>query len=143
MSFPVQGYFDPRSVPLFVREPTSQQAAFQQNNVSPHGDTLRSTYTVPSGKLALIGFISAFVFRRKVDSSVGNVEVIIDSSVRGNLAKINMRDNTLGAIQRLTQPGDFLESGEAITINTEDDGTDGKIDYRIMTSATEFEEPPQ
>jgi len=143
MSFPVQGYFDPRSVPFFVREPTSEEAAFSGNNVAPHGDTLRSTYTVPTGKLAKVSDVSAFIFRRTVDSGVGNVEVIIASSVRGNMALIKMRDNTLGANQRLSQNGDFLESGEAITINTEDDGTDGRIDYRVMVSATEFEEPPQ
>ena len=123
MSFPVQGYFDPRSVPFFVREPTSQQCAFQGNNVAPHGATLRATYTTPAGKLAKIGFITSFVFRRQNGTGDGNAEVDIDSSIRGRFVKMNFRSPTLGDSQRSNSVGDFLESGEAITITTEDDST--------------------
>lgn len=141
MSAPIQGYFDPRGVPFFARNPSSEEAQFSQNNVAPHGDTLRATYTVPASRLAKIGFIQGFIFRRTVAGVIDNVEVVYQSDIRGTLEMIKFRNNTLGATQRVSDSGDFLESGEAITINTEDDSTGGAMDYDLIMSVTEFDEP--
>jgi len=125
---------------IYEKNPLSKSAEFTQNNVAPHVETIRATYTTPNVRLAQIEMIELFVFRKTAGSSIGNVEVKIDSSIRGRLATIIFRDNTVGEFNSQ----DFsktllLESGEIITITTEDDSTGGQINYSINVGITEFD----
>lgn len=126
---------------IYEKNAISESAEFTQNNVAPHGDTLRATYTVPNTKLAEIQMIELFVFRRSAGSSIGNVEIKVDSSIRGRLATIIFRDNTVGAVSSQNFGKSLLlETGEIITISTEDDSTGGTLNYSINVGITEFDE---
>ena len=125
---------------IFDRNPTSQNAQFVQNNVAPHGDTLRATYTTPALKLAEIQLIEAFVFRKQVAGTVDNVIVKIKSSISGRLATIIFRKNVVGDVFSTNFSRNLiLEAGEIITIETEDDSTGGQINYAINVAITEFD----
>ena len=125
---------------IFERNPLSKKVEFTQNNVGPHGSTIRATYTVPSNKLAQIGLITGLLFRKQVASALDNVIVKFEASIAGRLLTFMFRQNAVGdQVQESISRNKLLESGEIIEIETEDDSTGGQINYALNVAITEFD----
>ncbi len=135
---PIQGNAASRQI--FERNPESKKAEFVQNNVAPHGSTVRATYTVPANKQAQIDLITGFLFRRSAAAPEDTVTVKITASIGGRLLTLQFKDNTVGfTIKESFSRNKLLEPGESVEIETEDDSTGGAINYMLNAAITEFD----
>jgi len=129
----------------YDRNPASKCDQYQ-NTLSPHGQTVRLTYTVPAGKKAMVELLQADVFRRTVATTAAypssswnltpsgeSIKYILLSTLTPEQNAIGDKDyRELGATLALF-PGDKVEG---ITV---DGGTGGTAMYYLSYKITEFD----
>jgi hypothetical protein len=120
-------------------------ARYNSEGVAPHAETSRATYTVPAGRIGLVGPVSIYVRRNTVAAPVGWIKILVryDEHVTHNLrnlaelwTKMNVADNE----RRLDLSVQvWLYEGDMVDIRTTDLGTGGTNDYLVSALVNTFE----
>jgi len=122
----------------YDRNPALQAIAYVIDNVSPHAETLRASYTVPTGKKAWVQTEDVFLRRRTAPTTAGLVfGKIVVVNVHLMEAAFNSAIVDTIATKDLA-PQMLLQAGQSIGIYTADASTGGAIDYYITGQITEF-----
>ena len=112
--------------------------------LSPHGATVRATYTVPAGKKAYIGFCIAYIKRWTAAFPQGfprascYVELLAGGSMNlvesvSPMTAVDVDVNTFG------NTGMFALPGDVITLLTEDNSTNGTVQYLLDAAIATFD----
>jgi len=123
----------------YDRNPISQSISYVAGNVAPHSATTRATYTVPTGKKALIGGTQNLIRRATVAGTVG--EVLVEFIMPGLMVLIDIHENnTVGSqSKREISPNSLLLEGDLVQIETIDESTGGTMDYWLYMTVTEID----
>jgi hypothetical protein len=128
----------------YDRNPSSQWLGFFNNNTPPHSDTQRWTYTVPSGKKAMLEYASAYVRRSAAATTVGRVQASIRVTPSGGgvhtITIAQILTNNVGDSDRMDLgQGFLLFAGDKIEGYTEDTSTGGTVNILLRAKLTEFD----
>jgi len=107
--------------------------------VAPHSVTVRATYTVPTGKKALIGAICLQFLRVTAAGTVGQIHAYFDIGPGLGLTG-QMLDNNVGAhLEREVNMNSVLLEGEGLGLSTLDLSTGGTVNYGLSAAIMEFD----
>lgn len=126
-------------VPLPYRILDTFRVYYAQTGVSPHSETERARWTVPSDRYGKLQHAYLRVRRATAASTVGTVrariEVLHDGTEVNYVLEARMVDNNVNATQfQILGLNIWLLPGEAVRIVTGDDSTGGTIDYTIYVN---------
>jgi hypothetical protein len=128
----------------YDRNPVQKVNNYNATLVTPHSITERWSYTVPSGKKAMVEILEAEVLRAQAASTVGLAEALIALTPSGGSEKsvlcARIFDNTVAA--RSTQAigsALLLLADDKLTGKTVDTSTGGSCDYYLAYKITEFD----
>jgi len=122
------------------RNPVRQTLTYSGTGIAPHATTQRFSYTVPSGKKAIVLAAQANLQR----ATAATTAAITRASVQlQNTLVVDARisyDNNVGAraSMNIAQAGVLLP-GETVIGQTRDTSTGGTVDYEIDCLITEFD----
>lgn len=128
----------------YDRNPLAVTAVYEGSGLAPHGFTIRSTYTVPSGKKAWLDSLFTLVRRITVAAPAATVQasVYYDPVVGSNayLGRALLWTNAVDDkdVVQLS-PGSVMFAGDSINIATGDGSTGGTVDYNTYIKVTEFD----
>lgn len=125
------------SINWFDRNPSSASIQYVANGVAPHTDTVRASYTVPTGKKGFIEACMAKVLRETVAAPVGIAEAFIFVGAR--LIEAATLGNVVGSSDSvaLGQSG-WLGAGSVVQLRTADVSTGGTVSYYVSAKVAEF-----
>ena len=126
-------------VEWYDRNPIQTSVSYLASNVPPHEWTLRSSYTVPSGRKALLCGCHMIIRRRTAPTTAG--DFYAESYCFGTgVACIHSSSGVVGGGESISMGcWAVAEEGEDVTIETWDDSTGGAVDYSLLVSITEFD----
>lgn len=110
----------------------------------PHAPTVRSTYTVPVNKKAIINMISMFMERQSNASSADISDIVyLVTRLAGGVVTIGRLTDVLDANHDIATDsfslGATLLAGDKIEIVTSDLSTGGGIYFNTLAVITEFD----
>ena len=126
----------------YDRNSAAASVAYAAGSVAPHADTVRATATIAAGKKAFIDGTSLASARITAATTLGLGYIYASYTPSGGSATIYLLspqyNNTIGAIVNPILGGSIIiNSGDAISIGTNDSSTGGTISYymylRYMT----------
>ncbi len=139
MSVSIVAYGQARPM-WYDRNPADKSITYFVQAQAPAADTQRASYTVPTGKKAVMSWGQVKVVRNAVAAPAGRViayirlfatnidfAAIIYTNVQGD------KDGQFGAFTGVLQAGDQVE------IRNADASTGGSVDYGESTELTEFD----
>ena len=119
--------------------------SFAQDNVAPHGPTVRAAYIVPANRKAFVSGISIVVVRSAAATAVGNLVQYVTRTLIGGTPRAMGRGN----ISLLNAVGDrdrteigqglILQAGQEFQLLTQDNSTDGTLNYAGACQWVEFD----
>lgn len=119
---------------------------FAANNLAPHSETVRDSYTVPSGKKMFLEAVYVYIFIADAASIPGTKFTAISITPNGETrytlyrALLSDSENAGGNKDQWTVGGSaMLFPGDAVEIRTLDSGTDGQLDVVASWKGTEFD----
>jgi len=119
---------------------TVRSLAFTQDNVTPHGPTIRAEYTVPTGKKARVGATGGSCLRYTAATTVGLVTLIIRVDV-AEPSTVQHLNNTVGHREWASVNSDVVvPAGSSMSIWTRDQSTGGGMSYKSGISILEFDD---
>jgi hypothetical protein len=126
------------------RNPITTLYVYSAAGVAPHTTTPRWTYTVPSGKKAMIEFLHVRILRSAAATTAGKVTAAISITPSGgpsaDIMVANILTNNVGDREALVSGATLtLLAGDKIAGYTSDASTGGTIDYVLACKATEFD----
>jgi len=135
---PNESQVSPRAL-YYDRNPIARMIYYRANGVAPHAATQRASYTVPTGKKALVVGASAMMMRATAATSLGRVH-----SFGGTASSIAFdcyhKNNTVDSMVTVQNPIQYpFFEGVQLSLATEDLSTGGTMDYDISTTFTEFD----
>ena len=116
---------------------------YQDNNLAPHADTTRFTYTVAAGKRAIVELLDINLFRNVAASSAGLAGAYFEVQPSGgsfaNVFRVEFLDNTANyRVKDSLAPQLWLFAGDAIRARTYDGSTLGGVRYYVSYKLTLF-----
>jgi len=122
----------------YDRNPQEVSITFGAADIAPHATTTRATYTVPTGKKAMVMSGYSEMLRKTAATAVGNSYAIIKRAAL-YLIGLFMRKNTVGdQVNEAIGINAMLLAGQALELVTSDASTAGTIDYEIDAHIIEF-----
>jgi len=122
----------------YDRNPIAKSQAYNGSGVAPHSMTVRATYTVPTGKKALIAFAEGVIVRVTAATAVGWVEVLVQGA-NNEAFRLNHINNTVNSYEQgRTYVGYVLLAGQDINLQTQDLSTGGTLSYNVFITSMEF-----
>jgi len=123
----------------YDRNPIIRSMDFTSVGVAPHGDTIRASWTVATGKKAFIVSVHAGVTRQTAATTAGifraYVKVVgvraLDALESGN----TVGDGGFGGVGY----SGFAMAGDVIELHTADSSTGGTCAYSVGGSVVEFD----
>ncbi len=128
---------------FYERNSLSRMNAFLLTGVAPHILTVRSTYTVPPNRRAVLtsGWIKQF--RATAAAPVGFMQSGLYASINGvvsQVLEIDNIDNAIGPRYIVSSPFQvWLNAADIITLRTRDTSTGGTMDFSGSFSYMEFD----
>lgn len=108
--------------------------------LSPHADTIQSSYTVPSGKKAIILSVVVWVRRVTAPTASGDVTVNITFSGLGPIAYFHDQLPNVRDSYSLTQYGQIsMDTSQAVEVHTADASTGGTVEYLASLYILEYD----
>jgi len=128
----------------YDRNPTSIQKLHADAGRSPHSETERWTYTVPSGKKALIESLYIKIMRATAASSAVLVLAAVQLGLGGGTNYYHwiaaLRTNNVGDKDDIIiGQSIILNAGDVLRAISSDSSTGGTVDYYILAKITEFD----
>lgn len=125
--------------PLPYRIVNTDRINYAETSISPHGETERVRYTVPSNCFAFVQHVWIRVRRATAASTLGwvraRVEVLHDGTSVNYVLDCWHRDNTVDSTAFTTLATNiWLLPGDAIRIVTSDASTGGTMDYYVYVN---------
>lgn len=122
----------------YDRNPQLTRLAYNVGAVAPHAATTRATYTVPSGKKAIVTTVSLQVLRESAAAPVG-LSGCLFGQAGGTSGTAYMLKNNVGDSQTLYLGTTALvAAGEDVTISSVDLSTGGTHRFSMFVSVVEF-----
>ena len=114
------------------------------NNIAPHADTVRSTYTVASGRKVLIELGHTALTRQVAAAPVGLYYATTYIAAGGNTPRYihNMsKDNTVQPADIVVQAYSAVTvyASETVNVLTGDQSTGGQVNYVVMWKGTLYD----
>ncbi len=123
----------------YDRNSTTPNVSVIAQNVAPHAQLTRVTYTVPTARKAIITAITIETIRITAAAPVGNVNWLVNAN-GVTISSGESLDNTVGGNQRIaTGCGQIALAGGVINVQDTDAGTGGTVDYFESVAVTEFD----
>lgn len=126
------------------RTPVAKASNYGADGIGPHGTTVRSTYTVPSGKKALLMGAQVNAYRATAAAPVGKVmaKLVVSPAVGGGTNPVlrSSAGNAVGELfgDNIGEVGVF-SAGDVASLTSEDASTGGTVDYRLSMNLSEFD----
>jgi len=127
------------ATPFYDRNPSSIVTFSSNNtNISPHGNTNRASYTVPSFRNAMMAAVCNTMHRRTVATTAAETQLVTNSTICGyDLRDLN---NTLDAFTRLAISSQgLMKAGSVQNVVTHDLSTGGTMDYYYNAEIIEYD----
>lgn len=127
----------------YDREVINQSIRFDASNISPHSITLRATYTVPSGKKAMLEFVTVGWRRISIASTPGSIWLYVQyipSAGEGTYLYRNVfvtNDMSICVNDVVTNFG-VMKEGDKIEFYTADNSSGGTCSYLFNAKIFEF-----
>jgi len=123
----------------YDRNPSQAGIYYSQTNIAPHGNTVRATYTAPSGKKAFVAAGQLDVRRRTAATTLGMV--LASLTFAGTIGFQALHENNTVDSRRSieTSVGGVLFAGQALQLQTQDGSTGGAMDYILTALIVEFD----
>ena len=130
----------------YDRNPISIERSYYGDNL-PHTSTQRWSYTVPSGKKAILEICFAVILRvsaaETADEVIGGIWIQPSGSSNVAIVYTTMLTNNVGDMDKTSLGQSLtLKAGDILQAITQDLGTGGLIRYRIAAKITEFDANP-
>jgi hypothetical protein len=110
------------------------------NAIAPHGSTQRATYTVPTGRKAMVEAINVNIFRDVVATTAGLALAQSTVPGGGSLDALNVNGNVVGnGAQKLAGVQMLLNAADNTKIFTQDASTGGSHAYSVTATIAEFD----
>lgn len=127
----------------YDRNPKSIEFIYDASPVSPHAQTTRESYTVPTGKKAILESTFCLFSRISIATTVGVVVARFDFTEDGGneiiTPKYELLDNTVGAyITGVYIFNKLMKEGDKFEITTADISVGGEMGYTISAQINEF-----
>jgi hypothetical protein len=123
----------------YDRNPAIQHVIYAATGVAPHGGTSRATYTVPSGKKAIVEAAHVAVTRQTAAAPVGLISFRL-TIAGANLGSLYYMRNAVGDYEQLTDlTGGLFPAGTAFDLDTTDASTGGTCAYHGGVKIMEFD----
>ncbi len=121
------------------RNPADRSLNSGTGTVGPHSNTIRSTYTVPAGRKAIIHGQFLEIIRIAAAAPVGLA--FVETSINGaRFLPMESLDNTPNLAQRIAIPdGRFLAAGDLVDVTTGDASVGGTNRFMWGVLITEFD----
>jgi hypothetical protein len=128
----------------YDRNPLNVPFQYAADGVGPHVDTIRTTYTVPGARKALIEFAHIRVERAGVAAPVGRVVLYVTYIPNGGATFELLIDVDIGNVVNIDDYHDTVMqfiagAGDRFDIHSADNSTGGTMNYRCTVTATEFD----
>lgn len=127
----------------YDRNLTPQLQRYMSGQIAPHASALRINYTVPAGKMAIIGGAIATMMRGVAATSVAEWAIQLGVTYStGNLMIVELYSlsNAIGAFGQSVSSGQIiLPSNSVVTGYTWDLSTGGTVRYTISLDLNEFD----
>jgi len=128
----------------YDRNPVQRADSYLASDLAPHTETTRLTYTVPSGKKAMIEEISGRVLRTAAATTLGRARAKIALTPSGGSMKVlveaKILKNTVGDTDVQGFPASMtLLAGDRLDLITDDMSTGGTCDFHLSYKITEFD----
>lgn len=128
----------------FDRNPVQVPKNYYSTAIAPHTLTTRWTYTVPTGKKALLEFALVKAIRSVAATTAGTVYAYLSLTPSGLtvvvLGVIELMANSVGDHDAsLVGQSIVLGAGDALLAATLDTSTGGTVDYSLAAKLTEFD----
>ena len=137
---------EPATTFFYDRNPIVIGTVVAPGAIGPHADTLRASYTVPSGKRTVLEMADLFLEIVTAAGPSGNKRADIRWTPAGGSDTQFIRANLLASSNAI---GDketkvvglsaMFQEGDLIGLRTADLGTGGTIEYEVKLKWTEFE----
>lgn len=133
------------ATPFYLSNCVLTAVRYYHSNLGPHTLTVRETYTIPTGRAALI--VATYIEVRRVSAAttVGLVRADVSSSILGGafsilLSGVSFVSNTVNIINKHSRDQClFLFEDDYISIATADLSTGGSCEYIINVFLNEFD----
>ncbi len=129
-------------IEYFERGAAPINNSYAAGGVAPHVSTLRFTYTVPTGKYALLHTLTAFLIRDGAPGAAGVARgfyLVLRGGVTAYLTYATFLNAAVGTdILRETAHQSMLFAGDQVLAYTSDASTTGTVEYRLSAALTEF-----
>ncbi len=128
----------------YDRNPSSALWEVELVGIAPHSETVRGTYTVPSGKLAVVDIVYLEIMRTDVPDAVGRAALRLlysdDGATWRTIAKADLKTAEMFGIDKvhLTGLGIFMP-GDSFRITTFDGSTGGECYYNAVVKIFTFD----
>jgi len=128
----------------YDRNPVQKVYRLQELAQSPHTLTKKKEYVCPSGKKAMVEFLSLHICRVTAASSAGIVQAYWALQPSGESSTLfmacRMRKNNVGDSETVNAGTSLmLLAGDKLQLYTEDTSTGGTCDYVAGYKITEFD----
>ena len=123
----------------YDRNPIMQQANYGPSLFGPHSETVRATYTVPTGKKAFLASMDLGAERHAASTTDGVWQIFIVAGA-AEVVRAFSEDSTVYARvhKSLSQAGIIL-AGQDISLRTSDVSTGGTVLYAGGWNIVEFD----
>lgn len=134
------GYYQ-RSLPV-ERTPggfPTITSSYVAANIAPHGTTTRWSYTVASGKAAVLEYVMTVWYRDNAAATASLIFAHVLHSAGHSICRNDGFDATLfqGHIQHISDPG-YLAPGESVSGVTQDSSAGGTMRYFVQAAYREL-----
>lgn len=133
------------TTPFYLSNCVLTAVRYYHSNLGPHSLVVRETYTIPSGRAALVSAVYIELRRVSEASTVGLVRADVSVSILGGmwsilLSGVRFVDNTLNVFYKHTRDQCvFLFEDDYVSIATADSSTGGSCEYIIDVFLNEFD----
>jgi hypothetical protein len=126
------------------RNPSQQLLWYTVNGAAPHSAIDRWTYTVPTGKKAMLEALDGLICILTAATTAGRRKIYVRLTKSGggsaDIMNLQISTNGVGDVQTKTLGTSLLMlQGDTITGFTADESVGGTVDYRLMAKLTEFD----
>jgi len=122
----------------YDRNPAPGLVSWTADGIAPHGATIRASYTVPTGKKALIVGGTAMMMRATAATTLGRARAY-GATPTSIVFDLFHKSNTVDSLQQVVSAVSYvIYAGITTSLVTADASTGGTIDYNVYLTYTEF-----
>jgi hypothetical protein len=128
----------------YDRNPTNYVTSYTAEGVAPHAETLRLTYTCPTGKKTIINMMEILVQRYSAATTAGIAKAKItykpSGGIEAKLVEAPIVTNAVGdKIDLCFGQTIMLNPGDVLNVYTSDSSTGGTVNYIVCMCITTFD----